>query len=365
MGRAEGSGGGRDPSGWIAAALALVAWMGSGWLFPAALPPEPVRAEPPPVAVGTVLSRARPVGQYFVAEGFSRPERDTLIRAEMAGQIAEAPVRRGADLAEGALIARFADAERRAGLARAEAELARALRDDEQARVLLERGVATADRVASAAAILAAAEAGLASAERALAETVLVAPFAGRLDALDIAVGEHVTSGTAIARIIDLDPLGIEVRVPQQSLAAIVPGLAAEVRFITGEVRPGTVRFVGAQADPQTRTFPAEIEVANPDGALAAGLSAQVRIPTGEVPAHFLSPAVLALGTDGGLVVRAVGAGDIVTEHAVEIVRARADGVWVTGLPDEIRLITLGQGFVNAGDRVRPEPDPRLAGPAP
>ena len=67
------------------------------------------------------------------------------------------------------------------------------------------------------------------------------------------------------------------------------------MRFITGEERAGVVTFVGTSAASETRTFLAEIEVENEDGAIPAGISAEVIIPTGEVTAHFLSPSIVSL----------------------------------------------------------------------
>jgi len=107
--------------------------------------------------------------------------------------------------------------------------------------------------------------------------------------------------------------------------------------------------------------------VPNPDGALRAGLSAEVRIPVGEVSAHFVSPALLALDDDGRLGVKTVAGDDRAAFHAVDLVRAETDGVWVTGLPQRVRLITVGQGFARAGERVRPvtAADSDLPAPAP
>lgn len=351
----------RDPSGWIAAGLtlALVLWMGSAAVLPPAPPEEAARpGPPPPVTVMVRDSRAEPVPQVFVAEGVSRPARDTELRAEMGGQIVEVAARKGAELDAGAPILRFDDAERAAQLRRAEEEEARTRRAYDQAQTLLDRGSGTVDRVVAARASLAAAEAQLASARRGLSDTVLEAPFAGRLDALEVAAGEFVQPGAVLARLVDLDPLTVRFRVPQQARVQLSPGQPAEVRFVTGETRTGALSFLAAVAEPQTRTFPAEVELDNPGGAIAGGLSAQLRIPTGLQRAHFVSPALLALSETGALVVRSVEADDRVAEHAVEIVQARTDGVWVTGLPDAARLITRGQGFVRAGDIVRPVPEP-------
>jgi multidrug efflux system membrane fusion protein len=42
--------------------------------------------------------------------------------------------------------------------------------------------------------------------------------------------------------------------------------------------------------------------------------------------------------------------------YATDVVRAEADAVWLAGLPEQVRLITVGQGFVRAGDQVHAVP---------
>ncbi|MEL6680880.1 MAG: efflux RND transporter periplasmic adaptor subunit, partial [Pseudomonadota bacterium] len=122
--------------------------------------------------------------------------------------------------------------------------------------------------------------------------------------------------------------------------------------------RTGTVAFLGTSADADTRTFLTEITVENADGVIPAGVSAEIRVPTGEVEAHFLSPAILSLDTDGTLGVKTVDGQDRVVFNRVEIVRAQTDGIWVSGLPESARIITIGQGFVNDGEVVDPRPGP-------
>ena len=73
--------------------------------------------------------------------------------------------------------------------------------------------------------------------------------------------------------------------------------------------------------------------------------------------AHRVSPAVLALDDNGNLGVKALGADNTVIFHEVEIVKTESNGAWVTGLPNDITLITLGQGFVNPGEEVEPVSD--------
>ncbi|MCD1637034.1 efflux RND transporter periplasmic adaptor subunit [Martelella mediterranea] len=351
---------GSSRSRWIAGALvfALSGWMGSGFV----LPSEKVKVAetsvvPRMVTVAVRQSQAEPVTQYLAAEGQAQPDRDTVILTETSGEIGEVLVRKGANLERGEVIARFNLADREADLARAEAEMQHAQRNFETAETLLERGIATVTRVSESRAALAVAEAQLSAAKEVVDTTVIRAPFAGRLETLSIDEGEFVAASADVGRIVDNTPLTVTIQIPQQSLRRVKVGQTATVTFITGEVREGEVAFVGTSANAETRTFLAEIEVPNEDGAVPAGVSAQVRIPTGEVVAHFLSPAILSLDTDGRLGVKTTGVDDRVAFHPVEIIRAQTDGVWVTGLPEAARIITVGQGFVNDGEMVDPQPE--------
>lgn len=347
---------GSSRSKWIAGllTLAIIGWMGSGFVLTPEKEEELAEKAARIVAVAVRNSAAKPVEQVFSAEGQALPDRETAIRAETSGQIEAVMVKKGDRLEAGDIIGTFETDERAAQLARAEEDLKRAQRDLENAETLLARGAQTADRVSETRADLKAAEAQMTSARKAIEDTILTAPFAGRLDVLAIDPGEFVSMGSEIARIIDVDPLTIAFQVPQQALGNLKEGQVANVSFITGEKRQGAVTFVGTNADAATRTFRAEVEIANADGAIPAGLSARVAIPTGQAVAHFISPAILSLGVDGTLGIKTVTAEDTVEFHEISIVRAQTDGIWVAGLPDEAAIITVGQGFVRAGETVEP-----------
>jgi len=350
---------GSNRSRWVAGgiAVAIIGWMGSGFILPTEDKTQNTKTSVTArtVTVAVRASVAEPVQQIFVAEGQALPDRDTAVRAETSGQISEMLVEMGADLEAGQVIARFDIAARQADLERAQGEQERAQREFDNATALVQRGVATVDRVAQARATLAAAQASVISAEEAIKNTEIRAPFAGRLESLDINVGEFVSMGTDLGRVVDNTPLTISIQIPQQSLRDIKVGQTAEVAFITGETSTGEVQFVATSADAETRTFMARIRVPNAGGEVPAGISAQLRIPTGEVTAHFVSPAILSLGTDGTLGIKTVNAEDMVEFHRIGIVRAQTDGIWVSGLPDEARIISIGQGFVNEGETVNPQ----------
>ena len=345
---------------WIAGALVvmIIGWMGSGYVLPSNDGDVPRETETrlAPVAVSVEQSSVEPVTLYFQAEGQAQPDRDTSIRAEASGDVAEVLVAKGEDVAERSVIARLSTTRAEADLARAREELARAQREFDNATALLERGIATADRLSQARADLASAEAALAAAEEGRRSLDITAPFAGRIETLTLDPGEFVQAGAEVGRIVDNRPLTVAIQVPQQALNRIQNGQDATIRFITGEERAGTVSFVGTSANAETRTFLAEIAVPNEDGAIPAGISAEISIPTGQAQAHFVQPSTVSLSPEGRLGVKTVDDEDRVVFNAIEIVRAEIDGIWVTGLPETARIITVGQGFVNAGEIVAPAP---------
>jgi len=348
---------GASRSTWVAALLVvlIVGWMGSGFIFPTHdTGPVIARADPQPVAVAVATSMAETVTQFYQAEGQALPDRDTMMRAETSGDIAQVLVAKGQDVSAGDVIARFDPTNNIADANRAAEALIQAQREFDNAEQLLDRGVATTDRVVQARAALASAQAQVTAAAQAAKALTITAAFDGRIETLNLDEGEFVSAGTEVGRLVDITPLTVAIQVPQQSLTRLSVGQPATVRFITGEERAGVVTFVGTSAASETRTFLAEIEVENEDGAIPAGISAEVIIPTGEVTAHFLSPSIVSLNAEGALGVKTVNADNVVEFFEIQVVKAQIDGIWVTGLPENVDIITVGQGFVNEAEIVAP-----------
>jgi multidrug efflux system membrane fusion protein len=333
----------------------IVGWMVSGFILPSPEQAQNITLETPePTAVAVATSQAERVTQFYQAEGQALPDRDTMLRASNSGDVAEVLISKGQDVSTGDIIARLDPSTNIAEANRAAEALAQAQREFSNAQQLLERGFATQDRLTQARAALASAEAQVIEIEQAAETLTITAPFDGRIETLDLDSGEFVSAGSEVGRLVDISPLTIAIQVPQQSLTRLKVGQKARVVFITGEERNGSVTFVGTSAAAETRTFLAEIEVANEDSAIPAGISAEVIIPTGEVTAHFLPPSIVSLDTQGSLGIKTVDSENIVTFYPIAVVKAQIDGIWVTGLPDTVDVITVGQGFVNIGDTVAP-----------
>ena len=87
------------------------------------------------------------------------------------------------------------------------------------------------------------------------------------------------------------------------------------------------------------------------------GLSSELRLPVADLPAHRVSPAILTLADNGDVGVKTLNADNVVEFHPVTIVADGPDGLWLVGLPEKVTFITVGQEFVQPGQKVQPVPD--------
>ena len=165
-------------------------------------------------------------------------------------------------------------------------------------------------------------------------------------------VGDLARVGDVCATLINLDPILIEVSVSERDVGALSVGELASARTSTGQYLEGTITFVGSQSDNLTRTYLAEMTIPNPDYQIRAGLTVVVDLPGETVAAHRVSPSLFTLSDSGELGLRTVNPENQVEFYPVAILEDSPNGAWVTGLPERVRLITVGHEFVAVGQTV-------------
>ncbi len=348
------------------------------------------------VGVVVLRSRAQTVDSAVVLRGQTRADRQVQVRAETSATVISEPLRKGSYVKTGDLLCRLDPGTRKAQLAEARARLAEATArvpeaearlDEAKARLeeaevnwnaaskLLEGGygsetrlVSTEASVAAAKAAIKAAEAGLegthagiesaaasvAAAKRELDKLVITAPFDGLLESDTAELGSLMQPGALCATVIRLDPIKLVGFVPETEVDRVEVGALAGARLISGREVRGRVTFLSRSADPTTRTFQVEIAVDNADLSIRDGQTAEILISAAGARAHLLPQSSLTLDNDGKLGVRSVGPDNIVEFRPVQMLRDTPEGVWVTGLPDQVDVIVVGQDFVTQGVKVAP-----------
>jgi len=317
------------------------------------------------VAVKTFTAQPMPVD--VDVHGQTQVKATVTAAAETSGTVATVDVQKGQTVKVGDLLCTLdpetreaAVSQAKAGLAQAQANVAQAQADFDTNADLRAKGLATPNSERALSVALAGAKAAVASAQAALdnanaelGRTRITARASGTVIDPVANVGGTLAVGQPCATIAQLDPIVFSGSVPEAQIAYARLGLAAKVTTVTGKTLDGKVSYISAVSDAATRTFPVEIDLPNPDHAVQAGLSATATVNVGTAPAQLLPQSVLTLDDSGKMGVRAVGHDSKVVFYPVTIIRDAREGMYVTGLPDKVDVITVGQEFVNAGDLVK------------
>ncbi|AXS42546.1 efflux RND transporter periplasmic adaptor subunit [Breoghania sp. L-A4] len=344
---------------WMTAAVA--GWMATGDIIVGGRAEAEGGVEPPavrneasekPFRVRVVTFDAQTRRAALEIRGRTEADAKVEVRTETSGKVAERHVTEGSRVEAGDLLCRIDAGAREAKVLESRARLAQAKLDFEAATQLSSKGFTAETRVAALKAALDAATAGLREAEIELERTEVRAPIAGAVESKMAEVGSMLAAGQICATLINADPLLTIGQVSEDDISKLVTGLEARVSLVTGETVTGTIRYISPSADPETRTFRVEIEIDNPDGALRDGVTAFATVALDAVHAHFISPGIMTLNDAGEIGVRAVDADGKVTFYPTPILGAERDGVWVRGLPERVRIITVGQDYVRDGQTV-------------
>jgi len=223
------------------------------------------------------------------------------------------------------------------------------------ARVLAEKGFQSSTRVTAFEAQLDGAKAALKQAEIEADNINIRAPFSGIWERQDAQIGDYLSPGMSCGLLVDLSPLKVDAQLTEAQLGKVARGDTATIQLATGENITGKIAFIEAKADPSTRTFRAEIHVPNDDLALKAGVTGTVRIKSGLTLAHQIPGNILAIADNGDVGIRYIDGSNIVRFASVDTIDEDANGLWVTGLPESVRIITQGQDFVSVDMEVKPE----------
>lgn len=311
---------------------------------------EIAAAEPknPPVSVVVTVSEAREVEAGIVLSGRTEAARRVDVKAETTGLVISDPIRKGNMVSEGQVMCELDVGTRQATLAEARARLAEAQANNNAASQLVERGYTSETTAIARKAALESAQAMVEQAERELDRLHIQAPFDGILESDTAELGDLLQTGSPCATVISLDPMKIVGYVPEISIDRLKVGTTAGARLVTGQEVVGLVSFISRSADDLTRTFRIEVEVPNRDFAIKDGVTAEIFIALDGERAHLLPQSVLTLNDEGALGVR-VNDNGVAQFMPVDVVRDDRDGLWVSGLPETVEVIVVGQDFVREG----------------
>jgi membrane fusion protein, multidrug efflux system len=291
------------------------------------------------------------------AAGEAAAWRQTVVRAQVAGQVRAVRVAENRVVGGGVLLVEIDPTEYQLALEEARARLRETenryreitLGSDRIADAGVRAAQDSAARVRSG---LDVARVAVQRAEINLSRTRVTAPFAGNVANVRIVPGQHVTQGEELLTIQAMNPIKVEAQVLEGEIGYLSPGRVARVTFAAfpGEVFEGRIESINPVVEQQTRTARVTISVPNPAGRVLPGMYARASLAARRFPDRVLVPREAILerdrrtmlfvfegdGTNGRAKWRYVNPGRM-NDHLVEILAEGPEDGMVA--PGEIVLV--------------------------
>lgn len=353
----------------IVVLVAFAAWVGTGVFSSvgsasADNKPKAAEVEQPKPPVRTVAVVTPPRATYARAiriSGLTEADKRAVLATRVAGVIAELPVKQGQHVKAGDLVLMLAAEEKISAVDNAKQLLVQRQAELEAALRLMKTGNLPKLQLDTARSNLTLAQSQLEAMQAELDRNEVKAPFDGIIDRVPVELGSAVMQGGEVATILSLDPIVARGEVSESDLGYLKIGDKANVRLVSGQIVDGTVRYISRDASSATRTFRIEVAIPNADGALPAGMTAEISLSAQPTDAVMLPRSVVTLGDKGDLGIRAVDKNNKVVFYPIDLVDDSPKGLVLGGIPKDARIIVQGQDLVTEGDTVKAvEADPAM-----
>jgi membrane fusion protein (multidrug efflux system) len=317
-------------------------------------------AEPPPVNVSVMTVTAEAMlPDTFDLPAAVEPNRIITVAAEVAGGIERIPPKEGSIVQAGDLLVQL-----NTDLIEPQVEIAKAQfnRDKiqyERMSALVKTESTSRSDLDDATTKLATSEAQLKEVQARLQRTRILSPITGILNDLPVEEGEYVQVGTAVAEVVETNPVKVIVEVPERDVPFFAVGQKAEVLAdIKGREQSaaGTVTFISELSDPQTRSTRLEITVPNKDGLLRSGQIVRARLIRRILENVIMIPLLAVIPMEDGKAAYVVESG-LAQRRDVTLDVIKGDRIQVTeGLQPGDQLIVSGHRFVAPRQKVNVVP---------
>ena len=233
-----------------------------------------------PTPVVSVAVREQPLARELRALGTARANEAVDVTAKSSNLVAAVRFRDGQRVQRGQVLVELDSAQARADLAAAQAALTESTSQYERSKELLPTQALSKSQFEQVEATRKADEARVAAARAKLEDTVIRAPFSGRVGLRRISVGSLISPGTVITTLDDSSVMKVDFAVPEVNLSQLREGLSltATSTAYPGRRFAGRVSSVDSRIDPVSRSVMVRAEVPNPEALLKPGMFLNVEI---------------------------------------------------------------------------------------
>lgn len=313
--------------------------------------PEAEQAKGGGIPVVTYSVVAAPLKAEISNVGTLEAGEAASLRAEVPGTVAEIHFNEGTPVKKGDLLLAIDPRtyQEKYNQAMAAYELARLT--ENRRRKLLKNKFISAQAVDEAAGSLRGTRSAMEAAKLRLEKTKITAPFDGVVGLRSLSVGDFLTVGDTVTDVVALDPMKMQVAVPERYLSRLRDRLAVRLSVDAwpGREFGGELYAVNPTVDANTRNVTIKAVIRNEDFALRPGMYARVNLSLGESENALMVPeeAIISQGEK-------VGVMKVVEDKAVPAevtLGLRRDGKVevLTGLAAGDVVVTAGQMKLQPG----------------
>lgn len=286
--------------------------------------------------------------------GTVEPWKDVTLSAKTTGEIEFQGVEEGQAVTAGQELVRIETTTIKVSFDQATAQYKLAVEELTRVQEMRAQGISTPQAIDRALLDRDVALTNLRATEIKLADSVIRAKFDGIVDKLYQEEGEFVGAGTPLVRLVQLDKVKLVIGIPERDIAYFQEGDAVGVTLdaLPGRHFEGRTFRIATTGELSTHTFPTEVALDNPDGALRPGMIAQARFVRESFADSILAPAFTVITTDSGRHVF-VEEGGYARRRPVELGLIQEEFVHVKqGLSPGERLIVVGQRELMDGEAI-------------
>ena len=232
------------------------------------------QTEPAITKVITHVAEPQRLLDEIQALGTARANESVEIRPRISSVVTRVAFTEGQLVRKGDLLVELENNEVRAGLAVAEAALSESRSTYNRSESLASTQAISASSLEQLRAAMQVNEAQVAAARARLENSVIRAPFTGRVGLRRVSPGGFVDTSTVITTLDDTDIIKLDFSIPETFLTVVANdmNIAAQSLVYPGRTFDGAVESIDTRLDPVARSVQVRAVLENPDGALKPGM---------------------------------------------------------------------------------------------
>ncbi len=239
--------------------------------------------QPPPEAVTSIVAQRQEWPATMSVIGTMEAVHGVTVSADLPGTVERINFNSGQSVREGDVLVELDTRQERAQLTALEAQRDLARINYGRMQQLVNEGVISRMEYDQATAQQRATEANVAEIHATIERKTIRASFSGILGIRKVNLGQYLSAGDAVVPLQSLNPIYVNVGLPQQALGQVGVGrnLRVTSEDLPGQVFTGRVTAIDSVVDQATRNVQVQATLSNPEGKLRPGMFVQVEVGLG------------------------------------------------------------------------------------